>query len=113
MGAVRSLFASQQGMFVLTGAKDSAFLCTVGCCVVSALSSQLSSVVEQRFCKPSVVGSNPTAGSSSSARATHAIHLCCDLSFLLLGRREILGHRASPKFATSSSMIQFRCEVDR
>jgi hypothetical protein len=24
---------------------------------------QLSSVVEQRFCKPSVVGSNPTAGS--------------------------------------------------
>jgi hypothetical protein len=25
---------------------------------------QLSSVVEQRFCKPSVVGSNPTAGSS-------------------------------------------------
>jgi hypothetical protein len=26
--------------------------------------SQLSSVVEQRFCKPSVVGSNPTAGSS-------------------------------------------------
>src|SRR5947207_162772 len=26
---------------------------------------QLSSVVEQRFCKPSVVGSNPTAGSSS------------------------------------------------
>jgi hypothetical protein len=25
--------------------------------------SQLSSVVEQRFCKPSVVGSNPTAGS--------------------------------------------------
>src|SRR5436190_4408591 len=28
--------------------------------------SQLSSVVEQRFCKPSVVGSNPTAGSNSS-----------------------------------------------
>src|SRR5688500_20163918 len=29
-------------------------------------SGQLSSVVEQRFCKPSVVGSNPTAGSISS-----------------------------------------------
>jgi integrase len=28
-----------------------------------ALGRQLSSVVEQRFCKPSVVGSNPTAGS--------------------------------------------------
>ena len=27
-------------------------------------SGQLSSVVEQRFCKPSVVGSNPTAGST-------------------------------------------------
>ena len=26
--------------------------------------SQFSSVVEQRFCKPSVVGSNPTTGSS-------------------------------------------------
>ena len=29
----------------------------------NTLGSQLSSVVEQRFCKPSVVGSNPTAGS--------------------------------------------------
>src|SRR5690349_14006663 len=29
---------------------------------------QLSSVVEQRFCKPSVVGSNPTAGSSNCVR---------------------------------------------
>jgi probable HAF family extracellular repeat protein len=31
---------------------------------------QLSSVVEQRFCKPSVVGSNPTAGSSPKRRRT-------------------------------------------
>ena len=29
---------------------------------------QFSSVVEQRFCKPSVVGSNPTAGSTSLPR---------------------------------------------
>src|SRR5207247_6464603 len=35
------------------------------CDFVAAL-SQFSSVVEQRFCKPSVVGSNPTTGSSSS-----------------------------------------------
>src|SRR5207244_2073282 len=33
--------------------------------LVSKRDCQFSSVVEQRFCKPSVVGSNPTTGSSS------------------------------------------------
>ena len=36
--------------------------------------SQFSSVVEQRFCKPSVVGSNPTTGSNLDALASG----CCD-----------------------------------
>lgn len=36
---------------------------------------QFSSVVEQRFCKPSVVGSNPTTGSSSPPKDLQRIRL--------------------------------------
>jgi hypothetical protein len=36
---------------------------------------QFSSVVEQRFCKPSVVGSNPTTGSISNFKHKTAFHL--------------------------------------
>ena|GEM_PF-4097586 len=39
---------------------------------VMRTSRQLSSVVEQRFCKPSVVGSNPTAGSIPKSLSTTA-----------------------------------------
>ena len=51
------------GMLVLTNRGD------VGLSVDAAkrvFGGQLSSVVEQRFCKPSVVGSNPTAGSTEN-----------------------------------------------
>jgi hypothetical protein len=64
--------------------------------------SQFSSVVEQRFCKPSVVGSNPTTGSTSTfewSKLGHGIawlvhqsvalayvggHVCCDFEGVAL-----------------------------
>ena len=39
-------------------------LIVIGLCAQPSDSGQFSSVVEQRFCKPSVVGSSPTTGSN-------------------------------------------------
>src|SRR5436190_17404542 len=42
-------------------------------CTIRTGSSQFSSVVEQRFCKPSVVGSSPTTGSIPNCGCSNEI----------------------------------------